>query len=105
MLDFSALEPPTLHSLPSSVEPHLLAAPGFPLPAVADVSSSLSTSSMVPSVFFFEVEVGCDAACVSGDAARWLSEGSSADGKASEGYNYLGVCIQAWCHRGCRLAC
>jgi hypothetical protein len=39
MLDLSALEPPQLHSLPSSVEPHLLAALGFPLPAVADVSS------------------------------------------------------------------
>jgi hypothetical protein len=30
------------------------------LPAVADVSSSLSISSMVPIVYFFEVEVGCD---------------------------------------------
>lgn len=38
MLDLSALEPPTLHSLPSSVEPHLYAAPSFQLPAVADVS-------------------------------------------------------------------
>jgi hypothetical protein len=60
MLDVSALEPPPLHSLPSSVEPHLFATLGFPLPAVADVSSSLSISSMVPIVYFFEVEVGCD---------------------------------------------
>lgn len=38
MLDLSALEPPTLHTLSSSVEPHLYAAPSFQLPAVADVS-------------------------------------------------------------------
>ena len=38
MLDLSALEPPTLHTLPSSVEAHLCAAPSFQLSAVADVS-------------------------------------------------------------------
>jgi 20S proteasome subunit beta 5 len=37
MLDLSALEPPTLHTLSSSVEPHLYAAPSFQLPAVADL--------------------------------------------------------------------
>lgn len=42
MLDLSALEPPTLHSLPSSVEPHLYAAPSFQLPAVADVSPRIA---------------------------------------------------------------
>jgi hypothetical protein len=39
MLDLNALEPPQLHSLSSSMEPRLLAALGFPLPAVVDVSS------------------------------------------------------------------
>ena len=39
MLDFNALEPSQFHSLLSSMELHLFAALGFPLPIVADVSS------------------------------------------------------------------
>jgi len=38
MLDLSALDPPTLHSLPSRVEPHLYAAPSVQLPTVANIS-------------------------------------------------------------------
>lgn len=41
MLDFSVLEPPTLHSYPTAVEPQLFAAPSFQLPSVSDVSFSL----------------------------------------------------------------
>ena len=39
MLDLSGLEPSTLHSLASGLEPQFYAAPSFQLPAVADVSS------------------------------------------------------------------
>ncbi len=50
MLDLSALEPPTLHSLPSSVEPQLYAAPSFQLPAVADVSPLIGSG--ISSILF-----------------------------------------------------